>query len=63
MKNNVTWDYLKKILGVVLIIGGIIGLFLPLLQGVFMIIAGAYLLNNKRILAYIKKLQAYFKKR
>ena len=38
---------LKKILGVILIIIGIIGLFLPILPGVLVIIAGLFLLGIK----------------
>jgi uncharacterized membrane protein YbaN (DUF454 family) len=47
-----------KILGVLLIIGGIIGLFLPFLQGVLMITVGFALMGNKTA---VKKL-AQFKK-
>lgn len=39
--------YLRKIFGVLLIIGGVIGLFLPILQGVAMILAGIALLGGK----------------
>lgn len=38
---------LKIALGLILIIIGIIGLFLPILQGVLMIIAGLFLLGIK----------------
>ena len=46
----------KKILGLVLVIAGVIGLFLPILQGVLMISTGVLLLVNKKL---IKKLQAF----
>ena len=47
MKNNV-WAFAKKVLGVILLIGGVLGLFLPFLQGVAMIIAGAILIDNQK---------------
>ncbi len=40
--------YFKKIVGVILIIGGIAGLFLPFFQGVAMIIVGSVLLLGKK---------------
>jgi len=43
------WSILKKILGVFLIIVGIIGLFLPLLQGILLIFIGITLFQNKKI--------------
>jgi hypothetical protein len=43
------WTIGKKIIGGILIVGGVLGLFLPFLQGVAMIIAGAVLLGNKHI--------------
>lgn len=50
---------LTKIIGVALIGVGIIGLFLPFLQGILMILLGGTLLIGKRktyrILAYFKK--------
>lgn len=45
--------------GVLLIIGGIIGLFLPLLQGIGMIIAGIFLISPEKG----KKLTDYCKQR
>ena len=51
---NGFWTIGKKIIGVLLIIGGFVGLFLPFLQGVAMIIAGAVLLENKRIVDWGK---------
>ena len=38
---------LKRILGVILIAIGVIGLFLPILQGVLMIMAGLFLMGIK----------------
>lgn len=50
---------LTKILGLTLVFVGIIGLFLPFLQGVLMILLGGTLLIGKRktykILAHFKK--------
>ncbi|MBI3036035.1 hypothetical protein HYY71_06980 [Candidatus Woesearchaeota archaeon] len=38
---------LKKILGIALIALGIIGLFLPILQGILLILAGLFLMGIK----------------
>ena len=38
----------KKIAGVILIIIGIIGLFLPIIQGILLIIGGLFLLGIKK---------------
>lgn len=55
---------LRKILGIVLIIGGILGLFLPFLQGVVMILVGLALLGNGQVIQWMKQwfvnVQAYF---
>ena len=50
---------LKKIGGVLLIILGIIGLFLPILQGVLMIAAGLLLLGVKKeaMKGWVKKIK------
>jgi len=62
MENHV-WHIGKKILGTILIVGGLLGLFLPFLQGVAMIIAGAILLDNQYITgkarAFIKWLRSF----
>jgi hypothetical protein len=55
--------FVKKIIGIILITLGIAGLFLPLLQGILLIIIGASLLGNKHLIKIIKKIQAYFKKK
>lgn len=60
MKNKML-EYLKKGLGVILIIGGIFGLFLPFFQGVAMIIGGAVLLENEFVTRQAKKIIKYFK--
>lgn len=59
---NYVWEVTKKILGVLLIIGGILGLFLPFFQGIVMIIAGALLLENKYVLRKVRQLIAHFKR-
>jgi len=61
-KNNVL-EITKKILGIILIIGGIFGLFLPFFQGVAMIILGAILLGNKTLIRKTKQLKRYFSKK
>jgi len=50
---------LKRILGGILIALGIIGLFLPILQGILLILAGLFLLeiSVKDIKNWFKKLQ------
>lgn len=57
--------FLKKIAGVTLIIIGIIGLFLPLLQGLLLIFAGLLLLGirKEQIKEWFKKLKFNQEKR
>lgn len=43
------WECGKKILGVVFIILGILGLFLPILQGLLLIAIGIALYKNQKI--------------
>lgn len=62
MKNYV-WTLVKKIIGIILIVGGTLGLFLPFFQGIAMIIAGAILLENEFILRKFRQLVAYLKKK
>jgi|SaaInlLV_10m_DNA_2_1039722.scaffolds.fasta_scaffold41784_2 hypothetical protein len=52
----------KQILGIFLIIFGIVGLFLPFMQGIAFIIAGAIILGNKQLLDFFKKIVKKFKK-
>ena len=47
----------KKIAGVILIIIGVIGLFLPIIQGVLLIVAGLLLLGVKK-----EQIKKWFKK-
>lgn len=68
MKKSAFIEMLKKdgielihiILGTILIVGGIIGLFLPFLQGILMILAGLYLLGGRKL---VKKIKNYFIKK
>ena len=53
--------YLKKILGIILILGGIAGLFLPGLQGIAMILAGSALLGSKLAAKIFRKLKKFIK--
>ncbi len=50
---------LKTIFGLILIVIGIIGLFLPILQGVLLILAGLFVLGIKKegIKKWLKKLK------
>ncbi|MCK4265234.1 hypothetical protein KAW80_02655 [Candidatus Babeliales bacterium] len=52
----------KKIIGILLIIIGIPGLFLPFLQGIVFIIIGTTLLGNKKLISYLKKIKHHFSK-
>lgn len=60
---NALKSLLRRIVGVILITFGIIGLVLPFLQGVIMILAGTYLLGNKYLIKKIKQLRAYWKRK
>ena len=55
MNKEILGNGLRKLAGILLIIFGVLGLFLPFLQGVAMIIAGAYLLGNKQLVTWIKR--------
>jgi len=52
--SNKNWIAFKKILGVFLIILGIIGLFLPILQGILLITLGIFILNQNRFPTKLK---------
>ena len=45
---------LKKIIGGILIIIGIIGLFLPIIQGILLIVAGGVLMEYKPLSDFLK---------
>ena len=57
---------LKKIIGGILIIIGIIGLFLPIIQGVLLIVAGIVLIEYKPLTDFFKNrlkgLKKHFKR-
>lgn len=48
------WSILKKVIGVILIIVGLFGIFLPLLQGLLLIILGVYLVGNHKLINWFK---------
>lgn len=54
---------IKKIIGIILIIAGIIGLFLPFFQGVLMILLGLILLGNPKLKKFVTKLIKKIKKK
>ena len=51
----------RKIIGILLIMGGIVGLFLPFLQGVAMILGGLVLLGNKPAEQWLVRMREQFK--
>jgi len=54
---------IKKIIGIILIIAGIIGIFLPFLQGVLMILLGLVLLGNPKLEKFVTELIKKIKKK
>lgn len=48
---------LKKVIGIILIALGIIGIFVPILQGILLILAGLFLLEIK-----VEDIKKWFKK-
>lgn len=56
------WILVKKVVGIILIVIGIFGLFLPLLQGFLLIILGMALFENKSIKEYVKNFMKRIKK-
>ena len=52
-------NIISIIVGIILIIIGIAGLFLPLLQGIVLIILGLFLVGGKPLLKKLKKLKNY----
>ncbi len=48
--------YGKMVLGIILIVIGVIGLFLPFLQGIVMILAGTALVGGKKAIRRCKRL-------
>lgn len=52
------WKPVRWFFGVLLIVLGIAGLFLPFLQGILLILAGLALLGNKRVKEWAHELKA-----
>ncbi len=51
----------RKVLGILLIIGGIFGLFLPFLQGIAMILGGLVLIGNKTAEQWLARMREKLK--
>jgi len=62
---NHLWSILRKILGVILILTGIVFGFIPILQGWILVLAGLLLLGVKKetILKWVGKLKFWKRKR
>ena len=52
---------IKKIIGIFFVCLGILGLFLPFLQGIVFILIGLMLLGNKKAKEQINKIRRWFK--
>ncbi|MBD3231752.1 hypothetical protein GF322_03755 [Candidatus Dependentiae bacterium] len=63
MKINSINNVFRILLGLILIILGIAGLFLPFLQGVLFISTGLILIGGKPVLKKLRKLKAYLLKK
>jgi uncharacterized protein YqgC (DUF456 family) len=61
-KKSIIWDWTKKILGILLILIGLIGLIFPIMQGWIFIFLGLALLGNKRIKNFFSELWKKTKK-
>ena len=59
---NEIWDLTKKLLGIIFIIVGVAGLFLPFLQGILFILIGLALYHNKNLKEVILKIKDKLKK-
>lgn len=53
---------LKKAAGILLVVLGVIGLFLPVLQGMLMILLGLLLMENKTAIELFNNIKKKFKK-
>jgi uncharacterized protein YqgC (DUF456 family) len=60
-KGNFLLNGARTIIGIFLIVLGVIGLFVPILQGFALIIAGIIVLKNKYLLEKLRHVKAYFK--
>jgi|ETNmetMinimDraft_2_1059921.scaffolds.fasta_scaffold70441_2 uncharacterized membrane protein YbaN (DUF454 family) len=54
---------LKYIIGWGLIVFGIMGLFLPVLQGILMILAGIAIIESEKEMKIFRKVKNYLKKK
>lgn len=61
--NHLFLNGARKAVGIFLILMGIIGLFVPILQGFALILAGILLLQNKFLLKKLKQMRTHFRKR
>jgi len=61
-RENKIWNLAKKILGIILIIVGIAGLFLPFLEGILFILVGLALYHNESVKNVILKIKDKLKK-
>ena len=57
------WSIAKKALGVILIIVGLFGIFLPILQGLLLIALGVYLVGNHKLINWLKRKGHEWKRR
>jgi uncharacterized protein YqgC (DUF456 family) len=57
------FNYLKKLLGIILIIIGIPGLFLPIIPGAVLITLGIVLVGNRKLLEKLKQFTKYLKEK
>ncbi|HBS47655.1 TPA: hypothetical protein DEO28_04825 [Candidatus Dependentiae bacterium] len=58
---NRFYEIVKKVVGVLCIIVGIMGLFLPFFQGILLIVIGLILIGNKWLLQKTKKVFLFLK--
>ncbi len=46
---------MKRIIGVILIVTGIVGIFLPFIQGLLLVAVGIYLVGNHKLINWLKQ--------
>lgn len=49
------WRIVKRIIGVILIVTGIVGIFLPFIQGLLLVAVGIYLVGNHKLINWLKQ--------
>ena len=57
------WSILKKAIGIILIIVGLFGIFLPFVQGILLIVLGVYLVGNHKLINWMKRKVHLWKRR